>query len=779
MDSSVENNMVVITGIGVISPIGSNKGEMLDSLIHGRSAIASSPRFEGKGFRTSFVAEVPDLEDLSIEESKEPYTDRCSLLSIIAAKQALVDSGLEPSGEDLLPGAGLVLGTCNGGMLSIEKHYRMRLGMEKGGFGEDLFLQKRYFGPALCTAGRLGISGPCSTVVTACSASLNAIGVAMDWLKNKDADIVLAGGADALSGTTLAGFDGLKTTCPAQCAPFSFPLGLNLGEGAAYWVLENQDHATRRGAKIYGCLLGYGLSTDAYHPTSPDPRGRGLYLALKRAVTDSGIDLKEIEYVNAHGTGTEANDKAESNTLRTFFNGKVPPVSSLKSYFGHTLGAAGILEATGALLCLSKGFVPATLNFNRPRPGCNLDYVPNEPRPARAKLFLSEKLAFGGHNCAMLLSAAKVEPKRRTRRTKQDRVFITGTGLVSGLGFGSADHVAAYRNGSTCIGEVSRYDVDGCALKVAGLADNRIDSGIIRRLGLKSADLSSKFAGMAVLNALDDAGLKPARRLGRDLGLVLGLTIGPTRGESEYLKGIYSGKGPSLLHFPFIVPNSIAGNISRALSITGTGTTLCTGPGSGLMGVINAVTSIHMGRADIVLAGGVDEVSEVVHRDFDELGLLGSSQNPRPLGEGAAMVVLESESSVRTGGSGRIKAEVLKARSFLSLPVMRGESDIDSAAKDFLQNFFDDDDPGEVGTICVGSFTGDMENDPRFLKTLFGPEVDVVRFDRLTGSMLSAGPLVSLGCALHSHHGRILCLSCSRYGELNAVLLEVPGNGWQ
>ncbi len=426
----------VITGIGLISPIGNDRKTFLTSILNSRSGIEKISEFDTSPFKCSYYAPVRHLEKLLVScPDRVRRWDRHTAMAFLAGRAALADAGFDPAVETNCFNSrrfGLIFATCSGGMLSIEKHYTQIFGKQPSGgsLTRELSDAKRYYQSAYLLSREFGITGFVTTVVTACSASTNAVGMARDLIQSGKMDHILVIGSDSFAPSTFAGFDLLKATSDHPCAPFSLPIGLNLGEGSGAWIIESS--AARENQRIYGYVRGYGLGNDAYHPTAPDPSARGAILAMTRALSDAGLQPGDIGYINAHGTGTQANDKIESKAISKVFGPEdIPPVSSTKSFFGHTLGAAGILEATASILALHHEVLPPTLNFTTPRDGCHLDYIPNECRTGKTDVVLSNGFAFAGNNCSLIISRKKPEQNAGDRQPAPKRVFITGTGAVS------------------------------------------------------------------------------------------------------------------------------------------------------------------------------------------------------------------------------------------------------------------------------------------------------------------------------------------------------------
>ncbi len=623
----------VITGVGVISPIGCDRESFLGSLFGARDGIEPITQFDTEKFRSKYYGKITCTPDPGTPEPDGYATwDRQVQLAFCAARQAVHHAAIDcrKTGRRM----GLICATCSGAMLTIEKYYAIRYGKQDGSIDNELLRRKTYYSSAGILAECFGIQGFRTTVVTACAAGSNAIGLASDLIRMNRLDVVLVTGSDAFAPSTYAGFDMLKATAPEKCAPFSSPPGLTLGEGAGAFVIESQQHATENNKVILGWIRGYGLSNDAFHPTAPHPKGDGAVLAMTRALNQAGVLTTKIDYINAHGTGTSANDRIESKAIQRVFGMKgTPPISSTKSFFGHTLGAAGILEAAAALLCAREKVIPPTLRFTGPRVGCRLDYVPNQPRRADVDCFMSNSFAFGGNDCALIISRSK-NPADDTR-TKPS-VVITGCGVISPLGLLPGDFI----NGIPVIPQDTQ-DSNSVLPQFSGRC-GEIRGTVDRRLPLRDMDTASRMATMATKYALQQARYPIKPESCREMGLIMGLTHGPRTGESAHLKSIFTNglHVPNLVHFPFIVLNSICGNVSRALMLKGFSSTLCNGPGAGTDALIYGIMAVQLGYCDSVAAGSVDELHPGLAEEIRQL----NQNRPAPVtpSEAAVTLILEN-----------------------------------------------------------------------------------------------------------------------------------------
>ncbi len=405
-------NRVVITGIGVISPVGNDAATFFESLIAGKNGIGPITRFDTEGYKATLAGEVKgfDPEAAGIERAQAKRMDMFAQYALAAAIQAVADSGVEGSvAPDRL---GVYVGSGIGGMQTFVADTERLLTRGPGRVSP-------FFIPMMISnmgAGNIAIrfnaQGPCLPVVTACATSTHAIGEAFRAIRYGHADAVIAGGAEAtIIPLAVAGFSNMKalsTSDDPNAASLPFDArrgGFVMGEGAGIAVLESYDHALRRGAKIYAEVAGYGNTCDAYHITAPHPEAVGAANAIRLALEEAGYAGERL-YVNAHGTGTPMNDKVETLAIKQALGeaaARAALVSSTKSMTGHMLGAAGAVECIACAMALGRGIVPPTINLREPDPDCDLNYVPNEAVRADIEMAVSSSLGFGGHNAVLAL----------------------------------------------------------------------------------------------------------------------------------------------------------------------------------------------------------------------------------------------------------------------------------------------------------------------------------------------------------------------------------------
>lgn len=414
---SIMQNRVVVTGIGVISPVGIGKEDFWAALKNGTVGIGRITRFDASSYRTRIAAEVKDFEPGKFIDDKELANQlpRFCQFALVAASQAISDAGLNLEEEDPQK-IGVFMGTSRGGISALEQFNSQANFLKNPGLNSSITPYFLHCFPNAATslvAGMVDALGPSGTVMAACASGSIVIGNAFRVLQRGDADIIITGGTEAplspliFAGTCASRAMSTLNEKPEQaCRPFDKNRdGYVMGEGAGVVILETLDHALSRNAKIYGEITGYGLTCDAYHITAPDPDGRGSARAMSLALSEGKISPAEIDYLNAHGTSTPLNDRCETLSIKQVFGTHAYslPVSSTKSMTGHLLGAAGAVEFIACLLAMENNLIPPTVNYETPDPDCDLDFVPNRPRKKNLNLIMSNSLGFGGHNASLLI----------------------------------------------------------------------------------------------------------------------------------------------------------------------------------------------------------------------------------------------------------------------------------------------------------------------------------------------------------------------------------------
>lgn len=408
----MERRRVVITGLGVVSPVGIGVNAFWNGLTSGKSGVSYVEGFDTSAFRTRIGGQIKDFDVKMVDYADAGRTDRVCQLAMLATQEAMADAGLENYDEDT---TGCIIGTGIGGITTIDTQ-QIALHTRGPRYVSPLTVPMAMFN---ATAGHIcirhALRGPCFTVTTACSSGSNAIGEAYRAIQNGYADVMVAGGSETpLSYGMYASWNALRVmstrndTPETASRPFSKDRdGLVMSEGAAIVILEEYERAKARGAKIYAEMSGYGCNNDGSHSTRPDSSGQ--VKAMKYALKDAGLNLEDIGYINAHGTATSANDATESKSVRAVFGDYASkiPMSSIKSMLGHSMGASGAIEFVASCKTIVEQVVPPTINYTEPDPACDLDYVPNEARQVKVDALLSNTFGFGGCNAILAVTKFK------------------------------------------------------------------------------------------------------------------------------------------------------------------------------------------------------------------------------------------------------------------------------------------------------------------------------------------------------------------------------------
>ena len=413
-------NRVIVTGLGIISPVGNDVATFWQSLKAGQSGVTRVTRFDPDGLPTKIAAEVKGFNPSAIIEKKElRRMDLVEQYAIAAAQQAVEDAKLDFKAL-YLERIGVVTGSGIGGIDTLEKQHSQLL---KSGYSKvsPFFIPMMIIDmcPGLISL-RFGLKGPNYSTVSACASSAHAIADAFRIIQRGEADLMLTGGSEAsITPLSFAGFCAARAMStrnddpPAASRPFDQDRdGFVMGEGGAILVLESLEHAQNRGAKIYAELLGVGMSADAYHITAPAPDGNGAARSMKGAMQDAGLKPEEVDYINTHGTSTDLGDASETLAIKNVFGEGAYKllINSTKSMTGHLLGAAGAAELIATILSIQEGMVHPTINLDKPSPECDLDYVPKQARQAEIKTALSNSFGFGGHNITLAVGKFQAQP---------------------------------------------------------------------------------------------------------------------------------------------------------------------------------------------------------------------------------------------------------------------------------------------------------------------------------------------------------------------------------
>lgn len=646
-----KKNEALISGIGILSPIGNSVCEVLESVKNLRDGIANAEKIDTSKFASNLAGEVKNFkfENVLTKKELEDFSDPFIRLAISAAKAALADANINPQNVKIAA----VLGTCNAGMNSLERQYKKMYVDSRIRFDRRDCMQSEFYALAKAISSSLKISGQSWLISTACSSATAAIGLAQSLINSGEYDFVLVGASDAMALANYAGFNAIKVVSANKTAPFSTPTGLNIGEGAAFWILESSKSVKARNVKVYAKVIGSATTADAHHPTQPDPRGDGVFRTLRNAILDAGVEISQIAAVNAHGSGTPANDKAEAKGIVKLFGENVS-VTSLKSYTGHCMGATGIIESTCQILAMNCGFIPPTLHFTQARLGCeNLNVVKNSPLKKDYDCFIKANYAFAGNNAAILIVKTNFTNFVAPKKSEKQTAVITGCGTINPLALGFENTAKALANDTVAIAECAEFGKD----VLAGIVKIPSPREFDRRLDFSGMNRISQCATMAASLALKDAMIDINRTNAEDFGLVLSVCKGSS--ESKHMKGVFDDpeRRGDIACFSNVTANSTAGWVSKALQIKGANVTFASGYDSGIQALAYAADLVKNSRAKCVIAQSSDElfkeqidackVSGFLH-DFKAPEMFKIDPNndfKTVLGEGSAAFAVEEKSS--------------------------------------------------------------------------------------------------------------------------------------
>jgi len=406
------NKSVVVTGIGIFTSVGCTRIDFWNSIIAGKSGIKRVQAFDPTRHKSQIASEIPDYNPQDFFDRKEARKmARVSQLASSAAIEAVKDAGLDLDKVDRTR-IGCVIGSAAGDYNHLEEQHERFLNRGPGSVSPLTVPRVIPNMPACNAANILGIHGPNLGISAACTTGTHSIGIALGLLRGGSADVILAGGAEStITPLVLDAYSSMGVISSYNEHPekASRPFELNrdgfvMGEGSCVLVLETLEHAEKRGAQPLACLSGFGMTADAYGIAAPEPTGKWAALAMENAVKDAKLSMDDIGYVNAHGTSTKMNDKTESIAIKKAFNNRNVPVSSIKSMIGHTLGAAGAIEAAACVMAVQQGILPPTINFETKDPECDIDMIPNKAREVNIKTAISNSFGFGGQNGVLVFS---------------------------------------------------------------------------------------------------------------------------------------------------------------------------------------------------------------------------------------------------------------------------------------------------------------------------------------------------------------------------------------
>ena len=593
----------VITGIGIICAAGCGVDSVWQSIRENQSSLRPLTRFASPRYGQHLVGQVNEDVD-ALAGVRGSRTDK---LAWIAAREALVFADWEQAKKKISPGrVGVMVGSTVGGMAESEQFLSALLRENKRRFGP-----LRFHEPAsaadLC-ARQMAARGPVSTISTACSAGAMAILAAGELIEQGEADLMLAGGADALSRLTLNGFGSLLLLDPNGCRPFDARrTGISLGEGAAMLVLEAEETARARGAQILARLGGWGTSCDAFHATAPRPDGSGALAAMRQAIQRAGVSPEEIDFVSAHGTATPDNDVMEAQALKTLFGNRPTPFSSVKRFFGHTLAASGAIKAALAVQSLREQAVPGTPGFEQVDPKIGLEPV-REYRQQRVERILSNSFGFGGNNVALVfehLAGNDPRPEHLVIRPSK-ALAIVGIGVVSAGGCSAAEVAATFKNGDAA-STVMELPAFAKAAKVRVYASREFDGAGIEPGKRRKLSRIQQMTLSAAKQALSTKTAIPPERVAVAIGTGLG-SLNDTAGfvENMILK---DERVPRPALFTSSVHNALAAQVAIEEQFAGLNTTPVQREITFETALWQAATELTAGRADVALAGAVDELN--------------------------------------------------------------------------------------------------------------------------------------------------------------------------
>jgi 3-oxoacyl-[acyl-carrier-protein] synthase II len=762
---------VVVTGVGSFSAIGKNSDEMAQSLRAGRSGIGPITLFDTANLKVRHAAEINYDPNACFSAEEQAHLDRTTQFALIAAREAVADSKLDFS--QLAPERiALITGVCSGAfpLPDVADMPEVDRAIREISHVRTVQTAK--------VAKELNIHGLQASISTACASSTTALAYAFELLQAGKADVALVGGADGLLYLTFAGFYALGAMPPEPCSPFSTNTGVSFGEGAGFVVLESLERAQKRGSKIYGEIAGYGCTGDAYHITSPHPSGEGLRRAMEEALLRSEATVDDIDYVNAHGTGTRDNDTAESLAVSDLCNDKrtPPPMSSTKSFYGHTLGAAGILEFITCLLAARDGFLPPTLQFVTARPGCDLDYVPNQARKADVNFFLTNSAAFGGVNTVV---AGRLVPRATKKARDISRIVITGIGIVSPAGCGVQEFREALAGNNPQFSKPDRFDVSDCTSKYAGLVRNFKPRQLTPTLDVRRLDLLNQYASVSAGLAYTDSCLSTCAVNPERIGSVLALAAGPVGTTALFEKDLEEKgiEGVGAKYFPAVVMSTVGGQVCQTLSLKGINSTIADGVGAGLVGAIHAFEMLRASKKeDQIIVVAPDEISKRLFRTLDLVGLMpAEASDMKPyqansqgfvLGEGSVALVLERLESAKARGA-RIYAEILGCGSTCD-----------------TRNALDPNIDGKWIEKCMSTALRDAHTAPNEIDFAVGlgsgipiyDEVEQASFEAVLGrSVPLSSPVTLLGLGLASSGAAALAMGAMGLFD-KKVYLQSAGN---
>ncbi|KXO12884.1 3-oxoacyl-[acyl-carrier-protein] synthase, KASII [Moritella sp. JT01] len=608
---------VVITGYGINCSAGENADDLFQNMMLNYSGIRAIDCFDTGDLPSNKAGTLASYRKRY--QSVERKYDYSTLFAIDAINQALEMSNL--SADDIAnKRIALCVGNANSGMEMLEQAVNNNCAAKFGQYASHQQSDN--------IANHFGIKGPVFTFTSACTASSSAVGFAKQLLEQDLVDIVIAGGTDALALTIYAGFHSLQSVSPSICSPYDVKTGLSLGEGAGFLILEKKSYADTRQIETIAQLVGVGSSLDAYHATSPEPKGLGVCRSFQTALNNHGVNLKNIEYVNTHGTGTPANDSAELMGIcrAVGVNNELNiPVSSSKSYFGHTLGAAGAIEFISTLITIRRGYLPSTLNHEEIREDCKgFNIIVNGLKKKKVTCFASTNSAFGGHNTTLI---ASMEP-RNTISDKSHKVFILGFGKIA------QQQVSSNINGSETFSFDGRF-----SLKFYQKSLYRRRMSTISQYAIGSAYAAFRGCNIDKTYLTEET-----------VGAYFGTSLGATEVQSKNLQDLIL-HGPSHIKsilFPDTVLNSALGNLAVAFGLKGCSANCSDLGNDGMHAIWHAYNDLFDNKLNCALVSSAEDCSSISSEVWRQYGINNTS-----------LLIPESNSVVLGNDSNKLSKQAL------------------------------------------------------------------------------------------------------------------------
>ncbi|WP_068089046.1 beta-ketoacyl-[acyl-carrier-protein] synthase family protein [Polycladidibacter stylochi] len=760
-----------IVGMGVYCPLGKSCAQLEKAMLYGQDSITPVELFDASMFLSELASSFP--YDLKGEIKAADWMDRATLFTITAYNEALKQSGLNLS-EIEPERISVCLGSSHAGLVSTEDVAVKALNAELEKVDPKTLAATLVSSSTSVIKRLCGAKGRMLTISSACASSNSAIGVAAELVRTDQADVVIAGGADTVSVSVMAGFNALRALSPEKTAPFSPQIGLSLGEGAGIVVLVSDRLRAQLNLVSLARVLGYGLSGDAHHATSPDQDGTGAENAMRSALNDADVAPIQISYINAHGTGTEANDGAETRAMKRMFGSQVP-VSSTKSYYGHTLGASGVIETISTLLLAQENKLPANLRLEDVRKGCeHLNYVKLMDNSGAPQKLLINNFGFGGNNSSLVLEVNGKNTSNEVPAYKEDDVVITGIGLHTCAGDvkeSSAEHLKSQQ----CFAQLD--EETGFTSALSNIP--RFTSKELRPFARTAR--STKFALLALKDALGDEHDLYAENLRS--GIISGVVFGAQKPTEKYLESVFLGN-PALANahfFPMITLNATGGAASMAFQIKGFTTTV-TGSASAAAYAADLVKYQRQDRAAVV---SCDELTPALEKIYHRAGVVAKTKEKRPrraqsLGEAGAAIALERRSEVDARG-GQVQGKLIgwavsqdpidismqRDGEALTRVLNKALSAANVAADNIHQIMLLDQGPSVTKSACSKALA----------KVFSGESIQIYRPAQIYGYGPSSGPLMALNCAVaNTPNGKIsIAAGYDVVGEAFAFVLEGEG----